>query len=89
MQSTIKLPLLSIVKDVQTARIINNVVGPVNRLVAMTSVVLRLFIAHIIDNDAEVPPITESLIRCAMSAILTGICVATTETGMQLKTFLT
>jgi hypothetical protein len=40
MQSTVKLPLLSIVTNVRTAHIINNVVGPVNRLVAMTYVVL-------------------------------------------------
>jgi hypothetical protein len=69
MNSCIKVPLRSVVKDDTTIARINAIVGPVNRLVAQTYTILRLFVAWKLDENLDVPPITESLIRCAMSCL--------------------
>ena len=66
MQTVIKVPLRSVVKDDITVHRIVGIVGPVNRLVAETYSVLRLFAAHELDQGRDPPPLTESLLRCAM-----------------------
>jgi hypothetical protein len=51
MNSCIKVPLRSVVKDDTTIARINAIVGPVNTLVAQTYTILRLFVAWKLDEN--------------------------------------
>jgi hypothetical protein len=66
MQTTLKLPLHQVVHHAATSRTINNIVGPVNRLVGLTYFVLRLYFESLLNRNLEVPPVDEPLVRYAM-----------------------
>ena len=69
MQTTVKLSLHTVARNASTTALIRNVVTPVNTVVALTYFVLRLYLSSLLNADDEVPPVDESLVRCAMWAV--------------------
>jgi hypothetical protein len=69
MQTTLKFPLSKVVKHAATTALINDIVGPANRLVGLTYLVLRLYLMNLLNQNLEEPPVDEPLVRYAMWAV--------------------